>query len=586
MTKTGSVFVFSVFAAALNAQTVREVAPLKNWATPLFWQPNTNESREVAQKSGLEPRADQPAGALVFVAMTPCRLVDTRTTSAFSGQWGPPSLSADVTRTFPIYNNPYCTVPSIAGAYSLNVTVVPPVGGSVGFLTIWPYGVPQPNTSTLNDQVVTENGANPVLANAAIVPAGSDPEGSVDVYASNATNLLIDINGYFAPETGITLTQGSAGAPSLSFANDPTTGIFSSGAGDVNIATGGSTAITVAPGGKVGIGTATPGYALDVAGDINFSGSARFQGSPVLRVSAGTGAQNLATGIGALSANTTGTSNTATGFNALLSNTTGSNNTAAGDGALTYNTTGAANTATGLNALASNTTGSNNTAAGDGALTYNTTGYDNTAVGLNALSSNISGAHNIAIGYGAADSVSSSGSYNIHIGSGGATGDNGTIRIGTPGAQTSFYVAGVNGVTTTNSAVPVLIDTTNGQLGVSSSSRRYKEDIQDMGEASRGLMQLRPVTFRYQKPFADGSKPLQYGLIAEEVAEIYPDLVAYSADGQIETVKYQVLDSMLLNEVQRQQAEIEAQRNQMQDLQNQISELKRLVDSLSGQRSN
>jgi hypothetical protein len=89
----------------------------------------------------------------------------------------------------------------------------------------------------------------------------------------------------------------------------------------------------------------------------------------------------------------------------------------------------------------------------------------------------------------------------------------------------------VNGVTTTNSAVSVLIDTTNGQLGVTSSSRRYKEDIQDMGEASRGLMRLRPVTFRYQKPFGDGSKPIQYGLIAEEVAEVYPNLVAHSADG-------------------------------------------------------
>jgi hypothetical protein len=95
-----------------------------------------------------------------------------------------------------------------------------------------------------------------------------------------------------------------------------------------------------------------------------------------------------------------------------------------------------------------------------------------------------------------------------------------------------------------------------GQLGTTSSSRRFKEDIADMGAASYDLMRLRPVTYRYKQPFADGSKPIQYGLIAEEVAEVYPDLVAHSADGQIETVKYQVLDSMLLNEVQRQQVEI------------------------------
>jgi hypothetical protein len=103
----------------------------------------------------------------------------------------------------------------------------------------------------------------------------------------------------------------------------------------------------------------------------------------------------------------------------------------------------------------------------------------------------------------------------------------------------------------------------SGQLGTVNSSRRFKEDIREMGDASRGLMRLRPVTFRYRKPFADGSEPIQYGLIAEEVAEIYPDLVAHSANGQIETVKYQVLDAMLLNEVQRQQKEISTQREQI-----------------------
>jgi hypothetical protein len=132
--------------------------------------------------------------------------------------------------------------------------------------------------------------------------------------------------------------------------------------------------------------------------------------------------------------------------------------------------------------------------------------------------------------------------------------------------QTSFFVAGTRGVTTgSNNAIPVLIDS-NSQLGTVSSSRRFKEEIHDMGEASSGLMQLRPVTFRHKKPFADGSKPIQYGLIAEEVAEVYPDLVARSADGQIETVKYQVLPTMLLNEVQRQQSEIRGQADQIRAL--------------------
>jgi hypothetical protein len=120
-------------------------------------------------------------------------------------------------------------------------------------------------------------------------------------------------------------------------------------------------------------------------------------------------------------------------------------------------------------------------------------------------------------------------------------------------------VAGIRGITTgNNDAIPVVIDS-NGQLGTVSSSRRFKEDIQDMDTASSDLMRLHPVIFRYQKPFADGSKPIQYGLIAEEVAEVYPDLVARSADGQIETVKYQVLDSMLLNELQKEHLRVQQQ---------------------------
>jgi hypothetical protein len=168
-------------------------------------------------------------------------------------------------------------------------------------------------------------------------------------------------------------------------------------------------------------------------------------------------------------------------------------------------------------------------------------GNANTAFGDSALFNNTTGLNNIAIGPLAANHVSGSNSNNIHIGTERASTDSGTIRIGgnlslgDSAAQTSFFVAGVGGAAV--SGAPVLIDTVTGQLGVASSSRRYKEDIQDMGDASNGLMRLRPVIFRYQKPFADGSKPMQYSLIAEEVAEVYPDLVAHSADGQIETVK-------------------------------------------------
>ena len=233
-----------------------------------------------------------------------------------------------------------------------------------------------------------------------------------------------------------------------------------------------------------------------------------------------------------------------------------------------------------------NTVGAKNTATGFGAMPFNTVGAYNTAAGVSALFANTTGSNNNGIGYDAAANVFGTNSNNIHIGTQGAAADSSTISIGgntsfgDTAAQTSFFVSGVRGVSTANNdAVPVVIDSA-GQLGTVSSSRRYKEDIQDMGDASGGLMKLRPVTFRYQKPFADGSKPIQYGLIAEEVAEVYPDLVARSADGQIETVKYQVLDSMLLNEVQRQK-QITTLKEQNEALQDRLSRLEAALSKAS-----
>ncbi len=152
--------------------------------------------------------------------------------------------------------------------------------------------------------------------------------------------------------------------------------------------------------------------------------------------------------------------------------------------------------------------------------------------------------------------------------------------INVPINQTSFFARGIRGVTTgNNDAIPVVIDS-NGQLGTVSSSRRFKEDIHDMDTVSSGLMRLRPVTFRYQKPFADGSKPIQYGLIAEEVADVYPDLVAHSADGQIETVKYQLLDSMLLNELQKEHKQVQEQAETIRVLEARLAALEKAL--LSG----
>jgi hypothetical protein len=325
--------------------------------------------------------------------------------------------------------------------------------------------------------------------------------------------------------------------------------------------------------GKVGIGTTTPAAKLEVNGNTQVDGNLTLSGS--ILASGGVPliwaeSSNFSAGLGALPPDTTGTADTAVGNSALQANT-GPYNTAVGNSALQANTTGGYNTATGNYAMQYNTTGSFNTASGQAALVNSTSGYGNTAVGYVALLRNTTGSNNIGIGYYGGQYLTT-GSNNIQIGNYGTASDNGTIRVGIAGTQTSAFIAGIYGQSTGLAGVPVVVDS-NGNLGTVSSSRRYKEDIQDMGDTSSGLMRLRPVTFRYKKSFDDGSKPIQYGLIAEEVAEVYPDLVVRSADGQIETVKYQVLDSMLLNELQKQNATITAQKEQIRSLEDRLAKV-------------
>jgi hypothetical protein len=289
-----------------------------------------------------------------------------------------------------------------------------------------------------------------------------------------------------------------------------------------------------------------------------------------------TGAFNTALGDYALYTNASGSNNLASGWSALYNNSTGGFNTASGVAALFYNTAGDNNTASGFDALNSNTMGGYNTAIGSSALNSNTTGFDNTAIGTSALGANTAGSNNIAVGFQAGINVTTS--NNISIGNEGTASDNGTIRIGCQGScypigtQSSAFIAGIFGTSTGLPGVSVMIDS-NGNLGTVSSSRRYKEDIEDMGEASNGILRLRPVTFRYKKAFDDGSKPIQYGLIAEEVAEVYPDLVARSTDGRVESVKYHLLDSMLLNELQKQNATIDAQGEQIRSLEERLAKV-------------
>jgi hypothetical protein len=250
--------------------------------------------------------------------------------------------------------------------------------------------------------------------------------------------------------------------------------------------------------------------------------------------------------------------------------TTGDSNTALGLAALFHATSGFENTAVGLDALLKSTTGSSNTAAGVSAMQENMTGSNNTAIGQNALVSNKTGFGNIAIGYQAGMNIVAGG-VNIDIGAFPNADESSTIRIGDPQAQFRTFIAGIDGVT--SSGGTAVFVNSSGQLGTVTSSLRFKEDVQDMGEASAGLLLLRPVTFRYKPEYDDGSRLLQYGLIAEEVANIYPDLVQYDSEGQPQAVRYNFVNAMLLNEVQKQHgrimtqdAEISSQRARIDDL--------------------
>jgi hypothetical protein len=284
--------------------------------------------------------------------------------------------------------------------------------------------------------------------------------------------------------------------------------------------------------------------------------------------------------------------NTAEGQNALFSLTRGRNNTAIGEEALFSNTTGHRNTANGYQALFSNTTGDENTAIGDAALLAND-GIANTAIGEEALKNNTTGTENTAIGEGALKN-DTGGSRNTALGDGAGyrvTAAHDVIAIGTLGANVNFscFIGNIRGVTTANAdAIPVLIDSA-GQLGTLSSSRRFKKEIKTMDRASESILALKPVTFHYK---GDAKDTPQFGLIAEEVAEVNPDLVVRDEKGEIYTVRYDAVNAMLLNEFLKEHRKVEEQQatitelksteaQQQKDLQATVAHQQKQIEALS-----
>ena len=312
---------------------------------------------------------------------------------------------------------------------------------------------------------------------------------------------------------------------------------------------------------------------------------------------------NTAVGSSALMANTAGEFNTAVGASTLVSNTNGNDNTGIGLNALFSNTTGAFNTAVGRAVMGGNTTGNNNTAVGwfaltantvDGntaigwqALTANTTGLFNTAVGAAALIGNTTGSNNTAIGNGALY-FNTIGTNNTVLGLDAGmnvTTANNVICIGAAGndVDNSCYIANIFGATSSG-GVGVFVNT-NGRLGTVTSSKRFKEDIKPMEKASEALFTLKPVSFRYKKE-VDPEGPQgksQFGLVAEDVEKVNPDLVVRDKEGKPYSVRYDQVNAMLLNEFLKEHKAFVKEQRKVEELEKQVAALTAGLQRVSAQ---
>jgi hypothetical protein len=258
-------------------------------------------------------------------------------------------------------------------------------------------------------------------------------------------------------------------------------------------------------------------------------------------------------------------------------------NTAEGTKALISNTTGQANTAIGVGALYKNTTGVGNTAAGMAALGSNTTGFSNTAIGARALM-NTTGNYNVALGDSAGEFLRI-GDNNIDIGHNvsGVAGESNTIRMGNTDIIAA-YISGISRQTALEGAA-VFVDS-NGKLGTMTASTRFTDEIKPMDKASEAILTLKPVTFRYKQEI-DPKSIRQFGLVAEEVEKVNPDLVGRDEQGKVYTVRYEAVNAMLLNEFLKEHRKVEQLtkefRSKLAEQQKQIEALTAGLQKVSAQ---
>lgn len=532
--RSRSLWTIVLFACSFGIAVAQEA--IENWPAPASWSPPERViSKGEVTPSEVEVVEAVPTPPLHFVGITPCRLVDTRG-NGFTGAYGPPSLPQGVQRNLVLAGQ--CGISGTAQAVSLNVTVTNTQGP--GFILIYPQGGAQPNVSTLNYV------AGQTVANAAVVPLGA--AGGITVIAGvSGTDLIIDTNGDY--RAGVVTT--------LNGLTD-----------NVNLAAGSN--VTITPSGQTLTVASTGGLPSGTT-----SQTLRHDGSNWVASSALTndGVNVGLTGSLLLPSN----ARAQAGVNQMLEVNLSDNNTFLGVFAGNAASSGVGNAGFGFNALRnSNGLSGGNTGVGSGALVSLTSGHDNIGIGAVALENLTTGSGNIGIGVDSGIS-SVTGSNNIYIGASGSADESGQIRIGTVANITSgTVIVGISGFTSAG-GVPVLVNGP-GRLGTTTSSSRFKTGIREIGPASDGLMSLRPVAFRY-KAEIDPTGLEQYGLIAEEVAEIYPELVVYDDEGHPFAIRSQLLDPLLLNEVQKQHRSIEAQRTEIENLKAELAKLAARLDT-------
>jgi uncharacterized coiled-coil protein SlyX len=419
----------------------------------------------------------------------------------------------------------------------------------------------------------TANGSQALLSN---TTGGANTATGFGALFSNNTGFNNTANGEFALSNNTTGAQNTATGSGALYRN--TTGSDNTAVGDSALlgnTTGGSNTAT----GFDALNSNTTGTQNTATGAIalgsNKTGSNN-TATGYFALALNTADNNTATGVDALQSNTNGHDNTANGVGALQSNTSGHDNTANGFAALVSNTA-SNSTANGAFALNSNTTGPQNTANGFEALFSNTTGSNNTAVGVSALLRNTTGKSNIVL----AGFNLTTGNNNIEIGNFGSAGESSHIRIGTKGTHTNTFIAGISGVTVA-SGVGVIVGS-NGQLGTVVSSAQFKEAIKPMDEASEAILALKPVIFRYKKELDPDGIP-QFGLVAEQVEKVNPDLVARDAEGKVYTVRYEAVNAMLLNEFLKEHRKVEEQQATIGELKSAVAEHEKLKTTIAQQQ--